>query len=39
VIGEVRVVDDVAAAFADLLGEEAPESVALSGGALARRCS
>ena len=36
--GEVRVVDDVPAAFADLVVEEAPESVALSGGGLARRC-
>lgn len=38
VFGEVRVVDDVPAAFADLVVEEAPESVALSGGGLARRC-
>ena len=38
VFGEVRVVDDVPAAFADLVAEEAPESVALSGGGLARRC-
>jgi 6-phosphogluconolactonase len=38
VLGEVRVVDDVAAAFADLLVEEAPESVALSGGSTAQRC-
>jgi 6-phosphogluconolactonase len=36
--GEVRVVDDVPVAFADLLTEEAPESVALSGGSLARSC-
>lgn len=36
--GEVRVVDDVPAAFADLVLDEAPESVALSGGGLARRC-
>lgn len=36
--GEVRVVDDVPSAFADLVAEEAPESVALSGGSLARRC-
>ena len=36
--GEVRVVDDVPAAFADLVVEEAPESVALSGGGLAERC-
>ena len=38
VFGEVRIVDDVPAAFADLVVEEAPESVALSGGGLARRC-
>jgi 6-phosphogluconolactonase len=38
VTGEVRVVDDVPTAFADLVVEEAPESVALSGGSLARRC-
>lgn len=38
VFGEVRVVDDVPAAFAELVGEEAPESVALSGGSLAARC-
>lgn len=38
VFGEVRVVDDVPAAFADLVVEEAPESVALSGGGLAERC-
>ena len=37
-IGEVSVVDDVPAAFADLVLEEAPESIALSGGSLARRC-
>jgi 6-phosphogluconolactonase len=37
-LGEVRVVDDVAVAFADLVVEEAPESVALSGGSLAHRC-
>ena len=36
--GEVRVVDDVPAAFADLVLDEAPESVALSGGGLARQC-
>jgi len=36
--GEVRVVDDVAVAFADLLVEEAPESVALSGGGTAHAC-
>jgi 6-phosphogluconolactonase len=38
VLGEVRVADDVPAAFADLLIEEAPESVALSGGTTAQRC-
>jgi 6-phosphogluconolactonase len=38
VIGEVRVVDDVPTAFADLVVEEAPESIALSGGSLAHRC-
>lgn len=37
-LGEVRIVDDVATAFADLVVEEAPESVALSGGNLAREC-
>ena len=36
--GEVRVVDDVCAAFADLVIEEAPESIALSGGGTAHRC-
>lgn len=36
--GEVRVVDDVPGAFADLMIDEAPDSVALSGGSLARRC-
>ena len=36
--GEVRPVDDVAAAFADLVVEESPESVALSGGGTAERC-
>ena len=38
VFGEVRVVDDVPAAFADLVLDEGPESVALSGGGLALRC-
>ena len=38
VVGEVRIVDDVPDAFAELLIDEAPESIALSGGALARRC-
>lgn len=37
-IGEVRIVDDVPAAFAELVVEESPESIALSGGSLARRC-
>ena len=36
--GEVRVVDDVAAAFADLVIDEAPETIALSGGGTAERC-
>ncbi|MBW8825639.1 MAG: 6-phosphogluconolactonase [Acidobacteria bacterium] len=36
--GEVVAVDDVAAAFADLVVREAPRTVALSGGATARRC-
>jgi 6-phosphogluconolactonase len=36
--GTVRVVDDVAVAFAELMVERAPSSVALSGGETARRC-
>ena len=36
--GEVRAVDDVPAAFADLVVEEAPETIALSGGGTAERC-
>ena len=36
--GEVRVVDDVPVAFADVVLEEAPDSIALSGGGLAQRC-
>ena len=36
--GDRRVVDDVADAFAALLTERAPASVALSGGSTARRC-
>ena len=36
--GEVRVVSDVPAAFADLLADERPSSVALSGGTTAQRC-
>ena len=35
--GEVRAVDDVAAAFAELVVEEAPETIALSGGGTAER--
>lgn len=37
-LGEVRVVDDVPSAFAELVVEEGPESIALSGGGTARRC-
>ncbi|MBW3574146.1 MAG: 6-phosphogluconolactonase [Actinobacteria bacterium] len=37
-IGEVRVVDDVAAAFGGLVADEAPSTLALSGGTTARRC-
>lgn len=36
--GELRVVDDVVGAFADLVIERTPRSVALSGGELARDC-
>lgn len=36
--GEVRVVDDVARAFASIVESEAPSSMALSGGDTARRC-
>jgi 6-phosphogluconolactonase len=36
--GELRVVDDVPSAFAELVTEEAPASIALSGGTTARRC-
>jgi 6-phosphogluconolactonase len=36
--GELRVVDDVPAAFADLVGAEAPRSIAFSGGSTARDC-
>lgn len=36
--GEVRVVDDVPAAFTGLVGERAPASIALSGGSTAERC-
>jgi 6-phosphogluconolactonase len=38
VIGEVRIVDDVTVAFADLVVDEAPESIALSGGGTAHHC-
>jgi 6-phosphogluconolactonase len=38
VIGHVERVDDVAAAFADLVVRERPRSMALSGGETARRC-
>jgi 6-phosphogluconolactonase len=37
-MGEVRVVPDVAAAFAELVVEEAPTSIALSGGGTAEAC-
>jgi 6-phosphogluconolactonase len=37
-VGELRPVDDVAAAFADLVLAEAPTSLALSGGSTAQRC-
>ncbi|MFN8036268.1 MAG: 6-phosphogluconolactonase [Acidimicrobiia bacterium] len=36
--GEVRVVDHVPQAFAELVAGEAPRSIALSGGDTARRC-
>ena len=36
--GEVRVVDHVPQAFAALVADEAPSSIALSGGDTARRC-
>lgn len=36
--GEIRVVDDVVGAFADLVIDRAPRSVALSGGETAREC-
>lgn len=36
--GEIRIVDDVAAAFAALVAERAPTSIALSGGSTAEHC-
>jgi 6-phosphogluconolactonase len=36
--GEVRIVDDVVGAFADLVASEQPGSIALSGGETARDC-
>jgi 6-phosphogluconolactonase len=36
--GEIRIVDDVAQAFADLVASEAPSSIALSGGGTAQGC-
>jgi len=36
--GEIRVVDDVPAAFAALVAERAPASIALSGGSTAEHC-
>jgi 6-phosphogluconolactonase len=36
--GEIRIVDDVRQAFADLVACEAPSSIALSGGETAREC-
>jgi len=36
--GEVRIVDDVVGAFADLVASEQPRSIALSGGETARDC-
>jgi 6-phosphogluconolactonase len=36
--GEVRIVDDVVGAFADLVASEQPRSIALSGGTTARDC-
>jgi 6-phosphogluconolactonase len=36
--GEIEIVDDVAAAFAQLVVEESPRSVALSGGETAEEC-
>ena len=36
--GEIRIVDDVPRAFAALVAERAPASIALSGGSTARHC-
>jgi 6-phosphogluconolactonase len=36
--GEIRIVDDVPAAFAALVAERAPTSIALSGGSTAEHC-
>ena len=36
--GEIRIVDDVPAAFAALVAERAPTSIALSGGSTAEEC-
>src|SRR5438105_4871658 len=36
--GQIRVVDDVPRAFARLVSELTPRSIALSGGELAQRC-
>ena len=36
--GDVQIVDDVAEAFADVVVENAPRSIALSGGETARVC-
>lgn len=36
--GEVRVVEDVAAVFADVVAAEAPRTIALSGGSTAEAC-
>lgn len=37
-VGEVQVVEDLAGAFAALVVDEAPRTIALSGGGTARRC-
>jgi 6-phosphogluconolactonase/glucosamine-6-phosphate isomerase/deaminase len=36
--GEIRIVDNVTQAFADLVASEAPSSIALSGGETAQEC-